>query len=314
MAAFLTRAREHQAYNGLLEFTEEDATMHTHINRAGWLVAGVLALFVAAAMTGIVNGGPLDPPGAPSATGTLPQVEPRSPIPPVGWNGTFPIVISQPGSYFFTRSLNGVSSTDGIEIAADNVSLDLNGFTLAGAGQSGNGIEVVGQHRGIRISNGIVRNWYDGIDGWGPSGEATYSRVNRVTAIDNSATGISLGYDSEVTDCNASANSTGIHTHYGVVSGCHATDNAGYGIYGEDVSLIEDNKVWNNAFGIVVSFSAAQPGNNTVRSNTSTNNATADINFNGTGNVSYANVATCPGWVTGAGVVTYNSMFQRAVC
>ena len=38
------------------------------INRAGWLVAGVLALFVVAAMTGVVSGGPLDPPGAPAPT------------------------------------------------------------------------------------------------------------------------------------------------------------------------------------------------------------------------------------------------------
>ena len=40
----------------------------TFINRAGWLVAGVLALFVVAAMTGVVRGGPLDPPGAPAPT------------------------------------------------------------------------------------------------------------------------------------------------------------------------------------------------------------------------------------------------------
>ena len=40
----------------------------SNIIRAGWLVAGVLALFVVAAMTGIVSGGPLDPPGAPAPT------------------------------------------------------------------------------------------------------------------------------------------------------------------------------------------------------------------------------------------------------
>ena len=42
--------------------------MQTIINRAGWLVAGVLGLFVVAAMTGVVSGGPLDPPGAPAPT------------------------------------------------------------------------------------------------------------------------------------------------------------------------------------------------------------------------------------------------------
>ena len=51
--------------------------MQTIINRAGWLVAGVLALFVVAAMTGVVSGGPLDPPGAPAPTQkTLDQIAP----------------------------------------------------------------------------------------------------------------------------------------------------------------------------------------------------------------------------------------------
>ena len=59
-------------------------------------------------------GGPLDPPAAPGPT--QPQVEPRSPIPPVAWNGTFPITISQPGSYFLTRNLTNGTSSDGIVI------------------------------------------------------------------------------------------------------------------------------------------------------------------------------------------------------
>ena len=42
--------------------------MQTAVNRAGWLVAAVLALFVVASVTGVVSGGPLDPPGAPAPT------------------------------------------------------------------------------------------------------------------------------------------------------------------------------------------------------------------------------------------------------
>lgn len=286
--------------------------MSTTINRAGWLVAGILALFSAAALSGVVSGGPLDPLGPPAST--LPQVEPRSPIPPVGWNGTFPIVISQPGSYFFTRSIVSNVTNHGIVITTNDASIDLNGFTLSGVADVNSGIRVTGLHSGIHISNGVIRDWNVAIEGWSADGEAVYSRVDHITALSNQNVGIRLGYDSEIVDCNASDNVIGIYTHYSVVRGCHVTDNTNYGIYGEDVSLIEGNKVWNNNFGIVVTFSGAQPGNNIVRSNTSTNNITADINFNGTGNVGDSNVATCPGWVTGAGVVHYNTMFQRSVC
>lgn len=37
--------------------------------RLGWLMAAVLAVFVVASVTGVVSGGPLDPPGAPGSTG-----------------------------------------------------------------------------------------------------------------------------------------------------------------------------------------------------------------------------------------------------
>ena len=289
--------------------------MHTTtINRAGWLIAGVLALFVVAALTGVVSGGPLDPPGAPSATGTLPQVEPRSPIPPVGWNGTFPIVISEPGSYFLTRSLTGDGLHDGIHIAADNVALDLGGFTLLGDQQTHDGIQISGVRSGIRISNGLIRNWFLGISGYAPTGDAQRTHVDHVTALDNLGAGIALGFGSEITNCNASGNHNGISLQYGVVRGCHVRGNTNVGIYAGDLSLVEDNKVWDNGIGIWVSWSTTGPAANTVRSNTSTNNVSYDFKFEGIENVSDSNVATCPNMISGTGVQTYNQMYQRDVC
>jgi hypothetical protein len=264
-------------------------------------------------MTGVVRGGPLDPPGPPAST--LPQVEPRSPIPPVGWNGTFPIVIDEPGSYFLTRPLQGVAGTDGIHITSGSVTLDLNGFALTGPGRSGTSVDgtaVLGTRAGIHISNGVIRDWDVGINGWNNApDEAVFSRVDHVTVLFN-FTGIKLGFDSEITDCNVSQNTEGIFTHFSVVRDCHVTDNI-FGITAWDVSLVEGNKVWNNGIGIEVG-SISQPGNNTVRFNTATNNATTDIEYQGTGNVSDSNVVTCPGLVTGAGVATYNQMHQRNPC
>lgn len=42
--------------------------MRSLFPKAGWMIAGVLALYVLSALAGAVTGGPLDPPGAPGPT------------------------------------------------------------------------------------------------------------------------------------------------------------------------------------------------------------------------------------------------------
>lgn len=42
--------------------------MRSLLPKAGWMLAGVLGLFVVAGLAGVVSGGPLDPAGAPGAT------------------------------------------------------------------------------------------------------------------------------------------------------------------------------------------------------------------------------------------------------
>src|SRR4029434_7246959 len=77
--------------------------------------------------------GPLTPPGVPAPTmKTLDQIEARTPLA----GGSTPIIVSQPGSYYLTGNVT-ISTTDhGITIAGvvKNVTIDLNGFTLAGPG------------------------------------------------------------------------------------------------------------------------------------------------------------------------------------
>jgi hypothetical protein len=90
-------------------------------------------LLAAAALTA----GPLDPPTgaiAPSYK-TLTEVEPRIAInltnTPGDADSTFKI--TQPGSYYLTQNfVTKAGSFSGIEIAAPNVTIDLNGFTLSG--------------------------------------------------------------------------------------------------------------------------------------------------------------------------------------
>src|SRR5713101_4560299 len=68
--------------------------------------------------------GNLTPPGAPAPTmKSLDQIEPRTPI------SSLPVFIGQSGSYYLTGSFD-LSSGDGIFISANNVTIDLNGFTI----------------------------------------------------------------------------------------------------------------------------------------------------------------------------------------
>src|ERR1022692_1296505 len=72
----------------------------------------------------------------------------------------FPVTICTSGSYRLSGDLNVPSGTDGIEITASNVSLDLNGFTIvlpaSGSTPSICSIKSIGSLSLIRIQNGIL--------------------------------------------------------------------------------------------------------------------------------------------------------------
>jgi len=69
--------------------------------------------------------------------------------------GGFPYTISQPGSYKLSGNLTVPAGVNGIQIAASNVVLDLNGFSITGSG-SLSGIFSLSQVSGITIRNGNI--------------------------------------------------------------------------------------------------------------------------------------------------------------
>lgn len=154
--------------------------------------------------------GPLDPPLGPvsSSYKTLSEVEPRIALDQTSTPGDEDSVfrIVQPGSYYLTANLIGQEARHGIEIAADNVTIDLRGFTLSGEGigsLTGIVADQTGQYQTIRVTNGSVVSWsQNGIN----LSNVVNASVDRVHARSNVGTGIELGRQAMVESCVAQSN------------------------------------------------------------------------------------------------------------
>jgi hypothetical protein len=74
--------------------------------------------------------------------------------------GAAPYLISASGSYILTSNLV-TSGANAIDVGADDVEIDLNGFTIVGPG-SGTGIEESGRS-GLTVRNGVIEDFSIGI-------------------------------------------------------------------------------------------------------------------------------------------------------
>ena len=128
---------------------------------------------------------------------TLAQVEPRTLI------STLPCTITNAGSFYLAANLTGSPGQSGIIIQVDNVTVDLNGFTLLGAAGSGAGIAVNTNLQNIVLINGVLRGW--GLAGVAALG-ATGVRAEHLLATRNAGAGLAVGLNSVVADCLVTAN------------------------------------------------------------------------------------------------------------
>jgi hypothetical protein len=144
----------------------------------------------------------------------------------------FPIQICDSGSYRLDSNLIvSAYDTDAVQISADNVTLDLNGFTVSGPWVQGSthffGTGVYSPNSNITIRNGkltgfpqgifvkgsneflelvtVTGNNY-GIDSWGDS-----TFVDRATATHNPFGGIVLYGSGMVTNSLVSSNGSGVY-------------------------------------------------------------------------------------------------------
>ncbi|HEX4826211.1 MAG TPA: right-handed parallel beta-helix repeat-containing protein [Candidatus Polarisedimenticolaceae bacterium] len=142
----------------------------------------------------------------------------------------FPVQISVSGSYRLTSDLNGAAGFDGIDVAADNVTIDLNGFTIYGlAGGITDGISL-GVSKNVEIKNGTVRGFTR--DGIFTAAASQFIRVINVRVIGNLTFGIDLeGQGNTIEGCTALNSNTGMRAFDGsLVTDSVARGNSSFGL------------------------------------------------------------------------------------
>ena len=271
-----------------------------------------IAVVVSACALGvavIIAAGPLNPPAGSvgSTYKTLGEIEPRIPINaqtcPSG--PTFTHGISQPGSYYLTGNLTGESGKFVIRVAAENVSIDLNGFAITGGAGSTSGIDGnVLDVNNLTVKNGTISD----CGGYGIIADVTASgwRIEGVRVV-NCSVGISAGRNAIVQDCEvhfctgtgiaaiwgsnivnciADSNGVGISGYFGTtVSGCSAQSNSGNGFSLGDGSTATACSAHSNGDCGFYAYDGS-----TVRGSTATDNTNDGIKL---GNRAVAQDSSC---------------------
>ncbi|MBK8479511.1 MAG: hypothetical protein IPL39_25500 [Opitutaceae bacterium] len=215
------------------------------------LLSGLLALALPALA---LAQGQLAPPDAPAPTmKSLTQIEPRTPLRTgnigVEQDPNGGVRITSGGSYYLDGNIN-LGTGSAITVLANNVTIDLNGFTLASYASPANGIGILIGAANVTIRNGHLNGGFEfGIaDGLGAANVLiedvrlsnigsggiyflkTLCVVRRCTVTSSGNFGIAAGavFDSNAFECA----STGIYSA-GIAQNCTGAGNTSNGLMAE---------------------------------------------------------------------------------
>ena len=182
----------------------------------------------------------------PAALDTSDELRPRMSI-PASSTPTEIFFIDKPGHYYLAGHRKAAST--GIVVDANDVTIDLMGYSLIGPGSGSNhGILLAGQSN-VEIKNGEVKNFglYGIYEPSKSSGEA--HRIVNVKSISNGYDGICLyGKNHTVKNCKVTGNGGyGIRVGDGcLIAGNTSCDNRSSGIYTDSGCTITGNTAFRN--------------------------------------------------------------------
>ena len=234
-----------------------------------WLLAALLVLSGIATPAFAGNLEPSAPPGP--TMKTLSEVEPRTPVNNLrgSLDGTYRHIIITSGSYYLSGDIT--ATANGIFVAADNVTIDMMGYTLTGPGKASGyhtGITMEGRTN-VEIRNGTIRE-FGGIGILENVMTGKAHRIISVRSLSNGNDGINLyGSGHLVKDCTLAENGyVGISVREGsTVTGNTVFNNQNSGIFTSSGCTVIGNTVYNNQYNGIFVFTGNTVTGNSVYSN-----------------------------------------------
>jgi parallel beta-helix repeat protein len=170
---------------------------------------------------------------------------------------TVPYTISIPGFYYLTGNLTYNGSSNAITVNANDVTIDLMGFSLTNSGAVGitNGIYMHGCTN-VEIRNGTVHGFFGGI--FESSNGINHHRISNIRAFNPGSNGLGIniglsGSQNVVKNCTAANNAgRGIAIGSGTIIGCEAYGNqCGFLVLSGPASIIGNVATNNTGFGFM---------------------------------------------------------------
>lgn len=238
-----------------------------------WIAEPMMALFVALPLPTMASDGRVElNQTCATAGGCVP-----------GDAAGFPITLNSGGSYVLTCNLSVPNqNTNGIEINANDITIDFNGFTLAGPGTvpisthvctlPGTGVGILkptaSNGSGLTVKDGHIR----GMGARGIEVDAALARIERMVLERNCGDGAYLGLGAVVTDTQARANGgNGIQVGTsGRVKDCSVDNNGLDGLTASNATIVTGSAFTTNV-GMGLN------GNGLATGNTATGNFTYGI-------------------------------------